>query len=139
PPLPARADRAHASLLARPPQDAADDRRRARSDGRLPRDGARTKGDDLRQDALEAGRDLRRVADAERRHLHPQDPDHRAAAARVRALPAAGGGRGRRRQGGARRRDGRARTRAADPVTRWLRSTPPPWFIQEPSWAVACG
>ena len=31
---------------------------------------------------------LRRVADAHRRHLHPEDRDRRAAAARVRALPA---------------------------------------------------
>ena len=34
-------------------------------------------------------RDLRRVADAHRRHLHPEDPERRAAAARVPALPRA--------------------------------------------------
>ena len=63
---------------------------------------------------VEARRDLRRVADPLRRHLHPEDPDLRAAAARVRALPPPRRRRGRPGQGRARRRDGRARARAAD-------------------------
>ena len=47
---------------------------------------------------------LRRVADALRRHLHPEDPDRRAAEARVPAVPAARRRRGRPREGRARRR-----------------------------------
>ena len=90
PALPVREDRAHAPLVARPAQDAEADRRRPREDGRLRRHGARAQGDGLREGAVEARRDLRRVADAHRRHLHPEDRDRRAAAPRVRALPAAG-------------------------------------------------
>ena len=41
-----------------------------------------------------AARDVRRVADADRRHLQPQDPERRAASARVPALPRARAGRG---------------------------------------------
>ena len=49
PPLPVGRGRAHAPLLARPAQDAADDRRRRQEDGRLRRHGARAQGDGLRQ------------------------------------------------------------------------------------------
>ena len=69
PALPERQDRAHAPLVARPAQDAEDDRRRPREDGRVRRHGARAEGDDLREVAVEAGRDVRRVADALGRHL----------------------------------------------------------------------
>ena len=41
PPLPERQDRAHAPVVARPAQDAQDDRRRPREDGRVRRHGAR--------------------------------------------------------------------------------------------------
>ena len=57
PPLPLRQGRAHAPLLARPAQDAEDDRRRPREDGRLRRHGARAQGDRLREGALGAGGD----------------------------------------------------------------------------------
>ena len=77
PALPQRQDRAHAPLLARPAQDAQDDRRRPREDGGVRRHGARAQGDDLREVAVEARRDLRRVADALRRHLDPEDLDRR--------------------------------------------------------------
>ena len=49
PALPLREGGAHAPLLARPAQDAQDDRRRHREDGRLRRHGARAQGDRLRQ------------------------------------------------------------------------------------------
>ena len=111
PALPERQDRAHAPLVARPAQDAADDRRRPREDGRLRRHGARAQGDGVREGAVEARRDLRRVADAHRRHLDPEDPDRRAAAARVPALPRAGRRRGRPAQG---RRGRRAVVRALE-------------------------
>ena len=45
PALPVREDRPHAPVVARPAQDAADDRRRPREDGRLRRHGARAQGD----------------------------------------------------------------------------------------------
>ena len=44
PPLPVGPDRAHAPLVARPAQDAEDDRGRPREDGRLRRHGARAQG-----------------------------------------------------------------------------------------------
>ena len=75
PALPLREGRAHAPLLARPAQDAPDDRRRAREDGRLRRHGARAQGHRLRQGARAADRDLRRVADAHRRQLLPKIPN----------------------------------------------------------------
>src|SRR5581483_11454013 len=102
--------------VARPAQDAADDRRRAGEDGGLRRHGARAEGDGLREGPLEARRDVRRVADPKRRHLHPEDRHRRAAASRVPGVPAARGGRGRPREGGARRRAGRRGARAADGV-----------------------
>ena len=83
PALPERQDRAHAPLVARPAQDAQDDRRRPREDGRLRRHGARAQGDRLRE-----ARGRRRRA-ALGRHLDPEDLDRRAAAARVRLLPRA--------------------------------------------------
>ena len=64
--------------------------------------------------AVEARRNLRRVADAQRRHLHPEDPDRRAAAARMPGVPAPRARRRRPAQGGQRRRNGRARPRTAD-------------------------
>jgi predicted dehydrogenase len=54
PPLPEREDRAHAPLVARPAQDAQDDRRRPREDGGVRRHGARAQGDDLREGAVGA-------------------------------------------------------------------------------------
>ena len=123
PALPLGEDRAHAPVVARPAQDAADDRRRRPQDGRLRRHGARAQGDRLREGAVEARRDVRRVADAQRRHLHPEDPDGRAAAARVPGVPAPRARRGRSPQGRERRRDGRPRAGAARP-TRCRRSAP---------------
>src|SRR5439155_6079821 len=105
--------RAHASLLARPAQDAPDHRRRPRQDGRLRRHGARPQADDLRQGTGRAGGDLRRVDDQDRRHPQPEDPERRAAAARMRAFPAPRRRRGRPARGGARRRRSRASARAA--------------------------
>ena len=87
PPLPLGEDRAHAPLVARPAQDARDDRRRQREDGRLRRHGAGAQGDDLRERPLAAHGYLRRVADANGRHLQPEDPERRAATARVPPLP----------------------------------------------------
>ena len=49
PPLPVGEDRPHAPLLARPAQDAEDDRRRQREDGRVRRHGAGAEGDRLRE------------------------------------------------------------------------------------------
>ncbi len=77
PALPERQDRAHAPLLARSAQDAEDDGRRSREDGRVRRHGAGAEGDRLRET-----RGRRRRASL-RRHLDPQDRDDRAAAARV--------------------------------------------------------
>ena len=88
PPVPVGEDRAHAPLLARPAQDAEDDRRRDGEDGRVRRHGARSQGHGLREVALAAGRTLRRVADADRRHPHPEDRHRRAAEARVPRVPA---------------------------------------------------
>ncbi len=51
PALPEREDRAHAPVMARPAQDAQDDRRRAREDGRVRRHGARSESHGLREDA----------------------------------------------------------------------------------------
>src|SRR5206468_2211594 len=68
------------------------------------------------EEPVEARRDLRRVAAALRRRHHPEDPDGRAAQARVPALPAARLRRRRPAQGRARRGDGRRRARAADGV-----------------------
>ena len=73
PPLPVREDRAHAPLVARPAQDAQDDRRRPGEDGRVRRHGARAQGDRLREGPVEAVRAVRRVADALGRHPHPED------------------------------------------------------------------
>ena len=87
--FPSGQGRAHAPVLARPAQDAEDDRRRPREDGRLRRHGARAEGDRLREGPVGAGADLRRVAHPHRRHLQPQDPERRAAAARAAALPPA--------------------------------------------------
>ena len=66
PPLPVGKDRAHAPLVARPAQDAEADRRRQGEDGRVRRHGAGAQGDGLREVAVAAGRDVRRVADADR-------------------------------------------------------------------------
>ena len=63
--------------------------------------------------AVEARRELRRVADALRRHLHPEDPDRRAAEARVPGVPAPDRGRGRPPQGRRGRRARRPRARQA--------------------------
>ncbi len=49
PALSEREDRAHAPFLARSTQDAKDDRRRSREDGRVRRHGARTEGHRLRE------------------------------------------------------------------------------------------
>ena len=95
PALPVREDRAHASLLARPAQDAEDHRRRHRQDGRVRRHGAGAEGDRVRERALAAGGELRRVADPVGRHHDSEDPDRRAPAARMRALPRARPRRGR--------------------------------------------
>ena len=111
PALPERQDRAPAPLVARPAQDAEDDGRRPRQDGRVRRHGARAQGDDLREGARAAVRDLRRVADAHRRHPQPEDPERRAAAARVLALPAA---RARRAATGVEARDGLAVVRVLE-------------------------
>src|SRR5207253_2329862 len=73
-----------------------------------------------------------RVADAERRHLHPEDPDLRAAAAGVRALPAARRRRRRPAEGRARRRDGRPCTRAADRVAQVVRAEVHPTAVVYP-------
>ena len=89
PPLPVGKDRAHAPLVARPAQDAEADRRRQGEDGRLRRHGARAQGDGVREVAVAARRDVRRVADADRRHPHPEDRHGRAAATGVRAVPRA--------------------------------------------------
>ena len=68
-----------------------------------------------------AVRHLRRVADADRRHLQPEGLERRASAARMPALRAARAGRlGRPRD--ARRARGRARARVAHGVAAWLRS-----------------
>ena len=56
PALPVGAHRAHAPLVARPAQDAEDDRRRHGEDGRLRRHGARPQGHGLREVAVEARR-----------------------------------------------------------------------------------
>ena len=66
----------------------------------------------------EPAADLRRVADAHRRHLQPEDPERRAAAARVLALPRASSAAGGDRRRGARRARRRARARAAAGVAR---------------------
>ena len=100
--------------LARPAQDAQDDRDRVRADGGVRRHGDRAQGDDLRQGADPPHRDLRRVhPGAVRRHPHPEGARHRAAAGRVRAL-----------------RPGRARPRArprrtAAPARWWWRCSRP--------------
>ena len=80
PPLPVGPRRAHAPLVARPAQDAQDDRGRPREDGRLRRHGARAQGDRLREGAVGARVDLRRVAHADGRHLQPEDRERRAPA-----------------------------------------------------------
>ena len=49
PPLPVRQGRPHAPLVARPAQEAPDDRRRHEADGRLRRHGARAQDHDLRE------------------------------------------------------------------------------------------
>src|SRR5919198_1444093 len=118
PPLPLREDRPHAPLVARPAQDPADHRRRPGQDGRVRRHGARAQGHDLRQGARAADENPRRVADADGRHLQPQDPEYRAVAAGVRAFPAAPRGRGGSSARGARRPRGRACARAAPGVAR---------------------
>ena len=89
------------------------DRRRSEQDGGLRRHGARAQGHRVRQGDRAARRELRRVANAHRRHLHPEDPERRAAAARVPALPLARRRRRRPADGGARRRGRRACARAA--------------------------
>ena len=106
PAVPVGQGRAHASLVARPAQDAEDDRRRAREDGRLRRHGARAEGHRLREGAVGARVDLRRVAHADGRHLEPQDRERRAAAPRAAALPATRRGRSRGPPRGARRAGG---------------------------------
>ena len=53
--FPSREGRAHAPLLARPAQDAQDDGRRAREDGRLRRHGARAQGDVYEKAPVGAG------------------------------------------------------------------------------------
>ena len=58
-----------------------------REDGRLRRHGARAQGDRVREGPVAAVRGLRRVADAHRRHPHPEDRHVRAAAARVPGVP----------------------------------------------------
>ena len=93
-----------------------------REDGRLRRHGAGAQGDDLREGPLAADRDLRRVADADRRHLQPEDPERRAAAARVPPLPLA-----RRRRGRPRRRspqDGLAVVRVLEQLQASLVAAP---------------
>ena len=107
PPLRVREGRAHASVLARPAQDAEDDRGRTREDGCVRRHGARAEDHRLREGAVGARRDLRRVADPNRGHLQPQDRERRAAAPRGRALPLAR----RERTGRPPRGTGRARRR----------------------------
>ena len=64
PALPERQDRAHAPVVARPAQDAADHRRRPRQDGRVRRHGARAQDHRVREGAVAACADLRRMADA---------------------------------------------------------------------------
>ena len=82
-------DRAHAPLVARPAQDAQDHGRRTGEDGGLRRHGARPQGHGLRQVPRGAGGrgHVRRVADAHGRHLQPEDPERRAAQARVHGVP----------------------------------------------------
>src|SRR5205085_146224 len=125
-------DRAHAPVVARPAQDAADHRGGAGEDGGLRRHGAGAEGDGVREGALEAGRDVRRVADAKRRHLDPEDRHRRAAQARVPALPRARGRRGRPREGGPRRRDGGPGARASDGVPRRMSDEIAPTAIVYP-------
>ena len=68
--LASRPGRAPAPVVARPPQDAQDDRGRLQADGRVRRHGGRPQGDRLRQGpgADRAGQDL----DAHRRHHDPR-------------------------------------------------------------------
>ncbi len=65
-----------------------------------------------------ARRVVRRVADANGRHLLPEDPERRAAAARGAAFPRSRAGAGRPARGRPRRRGGRAGTRAAAELAR---------------------
>ncbi len=116
PPLPLGQGRAHAPLVARPAQDAEDDRRRAGEDGRVRRHGARAKGDRLREGAVGARVDLRRVANPDGRHLQPEDRQRRAAPPRAPALPAARRGGAGRPSRGAGRAGRRARPRPAHDV-----------------------
>ena len=69
---------------------------------------------DLREGAVEADRQLRRVADALGRHLDPEDPDRRAAASSSASTSCAScGGEGDRRKVGGGRRARRPRARSA--------------------------
>ncbi len=92
PEVPLGRHRAPAPELARPAQDAQDDRDRRGEDGRVRRHGDRAQGDDLRQGSPAAHRDLRRVhPGALGRHHDPADARDRAPADRVRALRHGGG------------------------------------------------
>ena len=116
--FPSGQGRAHAPVVARSAQDAEDDRRRPREDGRVRRHGARAQGDRVREGTVGAGVDVRRVAHADGGHLQPEDPERRAAQARAPALPAPRRGRPRRPPRGPRRARGRSGARPTDRLAR---------------------
>ena len=86
-----------------------------REDGRLRRHGARPQGHRLREVALEAGRHVRRVADAHRRHPHPEDrrPTSRSSSSAARSSRLVAGEGDRRKVA----RDGARVVRALDMLT----------------------